>query len=118
MKRASFNPTEDAKWKWFTFARKGGYTFGVNPLGEIFRDDEFLPCSSINLTDLERRLGRAASDKDFRKEFRRLEKLVLTPNELAVTRKIGGFQNLCDGDCRVYGGIMDDRTVIQLCVEF
>jgi len=37
---------------------------------------------------------------------------------LALTRKIVGCQNLCDADCRVYGGIMDERTIIQLCVEF
>src|SRR5881296_3421174 len=107
-------PTEDAGGKWFTFARKEGYTFGVNPLGEIFRNDDYLPCSSVNMVDLEHRLGRAVSDKDIRKEFRRLGKLVLAPDELALARKISGFQNLCDADCRVYGGILDDRTVIQL----
>ena len=113
------------------------YHFGLNSLGEVFRNEEYL-LGSVNVGDAVKEFGTDAEYSKFRKQrlprerenalcemaFDADARKHLTPQEYLVYKQIIALQSVDDGRWRVYGGLLGNHNTgevverITLVTEF
>lgn len=101
----------------FSF-NKGKTSLGVNSLGEIYRNREYISCSTVDINALAGKLGRHPNDADVQNEFDAQYAEMLTAFEYGVVQAVGVLQSLNSGFARVWGGAIDRKMIINMSVEF
>ena len=92
--------------------------FSVNSMGESNRgvDGYISECSVVNLSELDKKLGRAHTQADVEAEFRERRENTLTAIELAAATAVGNLLDLNTGFARVWGGPRGNRVNVNLSV--
>lgn len=91
-------------------------------MGECFRRRNGkgvdVDVNSVNLTQLRYELEREPNGDDIEQEIEstRLEELSLF--EYGIVSAITKFQNMNEGFCRIWGGAIKNRVIVNLSVEF
>jgi hypothetical protein len=101
--------------------REGEYLFGINPLGEVFRNNEDV-FGSVNIGNLCRELGlkpgRNPPPEAVAYEFERMAHAALNYKEYAFYKKVSELQTLNNDRFWVHGGIRGKKESVVLVTEF